>query len=218
MSSETNIPSRRTRAANAGAHPGQVVLNATRKRRTRAEIAADKKRIQEELEAKEATALEGIKRLANIQADMEETQSSVATRNPKGVRPRPVPVKKKLASLPEGTSRAVDASDQVEGKFALRMMGNSQWIQDMDVDEVDILMDVEEIENVPKPSQRVIKPSLKDAVNAARLRMIRGVQDNNQVKACVTSDGKGKSLPVASYVDLLSPCCYSQNQRSSSLT
>lgn len=204
MSSTSNVPSRRTRPANASAHPGQVVLNATQKRRTKAEIAADKKRIQEELEAKEATALEGIKRLANIQADMEQTQSSVATRNPKGVRPRPVPVKKKLASLPKGTSSVADVSDQVEGKFA---QDDGELTMDVDVDdsEVDILMGVEEVENVQKPGQRVIKLSLKDAVNAARLRMISG-------------DGKGKSLPVALYVDLLLPCYYLQNQHSSSLT
>src|SRR5258708_3977423 len=51
---------RRTRASNANAHPGHVVLNATWKRRTKAEIAADNKRIQEQLEVKEAAALEGI--------------------------------------------------------------------------------------------------------------------------------------------------------------
>jgi len=202
MSSASNVSSRQTRPTNANAHPSQVVLNATRKRRTKAEIAADKKRIQEELEAKEATALEGINRLANIQADMEQTQSSIATRNPKGVRPRPVPVKKKLASLPEGTSRATDVSDQVEGRST---QDDGQLTMDVDVDKVNILMGVEEVENVPKPGQRVIKLSLKDAVNAARLRMISG-------------DGKGKSLPVASYVDLLPPCYYLQNQHSSSLT
>lgn len=203
MSSTSNVPSRRTRPANASAHPGQVVLNATRKRRTKAEIAADKKRIQEELEIKEATALEGIQRLANIQADMEQTQSSIATRNPKGVRPRPVPVKKKLASLPKGTGSVADVSDQVEGESA---QDDGELTMDVDVDEVNILTGVEEVENLPKPGgQRVIKLSLKDAVNSARLRMISG-------------DGKGKSLPVASYVDLLPPCYYLQNQHSSSLT
>ncbi|OJA11451.1 hypothetical protein AZE42_12041, partial [Rhizopogon vesiculosus] len=192
----SDLTTRRTRASNANAHPGHVILNTTRKRRTKVEIAADNKRIQEQLEAKEADALEGIQRLANIQAEMEQTQSRKATKKPTAVRPRPIPVKKKLASQMEDEvavtspdSRVADASDQVEGKFT-----QDKLTMDMDID---ISMSVDEVENVPKARQRIIKPSLKDAVNAARLKMIRGAQDNDQVTTAskATTSGSQQCPP-----------------------
>jgi hypothetical protein len=123
MSSAANISPRRTRAKNADTHPGHAVLQTTRrKRRTKDEIARDNQRIQEELEAKEAAALQGIQRLANIEAGMEQMKASVATRKPTAIRPstrpRPVPVKKKLpvASQEEiylAEDRASRVDDQV---------------------------------------------------------------------------------------------------------
>jgi hypothetical protein len=87
----------------------------------------------------------------------------------------------------------------------------------MDLDIVGDNMCVDEEIKAARPKmQKTVKPSLKDAVHAARLKLMRG--DNNHVTKAHVTDRKGKSLPAASYVDLLPPCCYLLNQHSSSLT
>ncbi|KAG2745186.1 hypothetical protein P692DRAFT_20706159, partial [Suillus brevipes Sb2] len=76
------------RPSNANMHPGQIVRDASRKQRTKAEKAADDKRLHEEQEEKAAAAVQGIERLAKIQASMEESQASMTNKKPKAVRPR----------------------------------------------------------------------------------------------------------------------------------
>ncbi|KAJ8579483.1 hypothetical protein M405DRAFT_848206, partial [Rhizopogon salebrosus TDB-379] len=195
MSSAANISPRRTRAKNADTHPGHAVLQtARRKRRTKDEIARDNQRIQEELEAKEAAALQGIQRLANIEAGMEQMKASVATRKPTAIRPstrpRPVPVKKKspVASqeeiyLAEDRASRVDDQDFEKLTMDLDIVGDNMCVD-------------EEIKAARPKMQKTVKPSLKDAVHAARLKLMRG--DNNHVTKAHVTDRKGKSLPAAS--------------------
>ncbi|KAG1888205.1 hypothetical protein F4604DRAFT_1916127 [Suillus subluteus] len=103
-------PIRRTRAKNATAHPGQIVLDAQPKRRTPKAKAADEKHLRAAQEAKEALALAGLNRLAELQANMEEAQMTMT--KPKAVRPRPLP--KKL----RGTASNEDESAIVVGTVA----------------------------------------------------------------------------------------------------
>lgn len=91
--SQTIEPIRRTRAKNATAHPGQIVLDAQQRRRTPKAKAADEKRLKAAQEAKEALAVAGLNRLAELQASMEEAQAT--TTKPKAVRPRPLPKKQR---------------------------------------------------------------------------------------------------------------------------
>ncbi|KAG1866579.1 hypothetical protein DFJ58DRAFT_724072 [Suillus subalutaceus] len=69
-------PIRRTRAKNATAHPGQIVLDAQQKRQMPKAKAADEKRLKAAQEAKEALAVAGLNRLAELQASMEEAQAT----------------------------------------------------------------------------------------------------------------------------------------------
>ncbi|KAG1883444.1 hypothetical protein F4604DRAFT_1677762 [Suillus subluteus] len=189
MPPAAGVTARRTRASNANAHPGHVVLNATRKRRTKAQKAADDKVLAEELKAKEAAALEGIQRLANIQAEMEQVQAAAAVKKPKAVRPRPRPVaaKKMVASQVNKVPAAAEsgAEDEVEGNERQGQLTSDSDKDDMSVDE-------------PQPQPEIVtkqkpgKKSLKDAVDA-RLKSMKA----DQFASVDLADRKGNSLPSA---------------------
>ena len=82
--SDTSRP--RTRAKNATSHPGEIVLQARGKRRTKAEKAADDKLLRDALAEKEQARKEGIARLADMEVEMEAEQAVVKKSVP--VRPR----------------------------------------------------------------------------------------------------------------------------------
>ncbi|KAG1849620.1 hypothetical protein C8R48DRAFT_677043 [Suillus tomentosus] len=191
MSSAAGTAARRTRAKNADAHPGQVVLNATRKRRTKAEIAADNKRLKEDLKTKELAALQGIERLANIQAEMEQAQASEAVRKPKPVRPRPVAAKVTSSSQPQPAAAVQGGGhgDQREGQEK-----QGQLTENIGEDD----MNVEAFEGVSKLKPG--KKSLRDAVNARLKSMNSKAAELARVDL---ADRKGNSLPM--YVIFLTP-------------
>jgi hypothetical protein len=156
MFSAPGTAAHQTHAKNADTHPGQVVLNTIRKRRTKAKKAADDKLLAEELQVKEAAAHQGIQHLANIQAGIEQAQAAKAMQKPKAVRPRPVPAKK--TSQPNNVAAAVQGRDQghqVQGK---REQG--QLTSNIDEDN----MSVDELQNVqvakPNPSKNCSKMQL----------------------------------------------------------
>ncbi|KAG1884475.1 hypothetical protein F4604DRAFT_1919683 [Suillus subluteus] len=186
MPSATGVAARRTRASNANAHPGQVVLNATRKRRTKAQKAADDKALEEELKAKEAAALQGIQRLANMQAEMEQAQAAAAVKKPKAVRPHPRPVAAKKMRASQLNDVAAAAEDGVEDQEGNERQ--SQLTSDINQDDVNI----EELEVVVR--QRPGKKSLKDAVDA-RLKLMK--TDQLARVNIDLADRKGNSLPSA---------------------
>lgn len=147
-----------TRAKNADTHPGQVILNTIRKRRTKAKKAANDKLLAEELQAKEAAVLQGIQRLADIQAGMEQAQAAKVMQKPKAVRPRPVPAKK--TSQPNNVAAAVQGKDQghqVQGK-------GEQGQLTFNIDEDD--MSVDELKSIQVAKLKPSKKLLKDAVDA----------------------------------------------------
>ncbi|KAI6094081.1 hypothetical protein EDD16DRAFT_1792215 [Pisolithus croceorrhizus] len=82
---ETSRP--RTRAKNATTHPGDIVLQAQGKRRSKAEKAADDKLLKDSLAVKEKARKEGIARLAEMELELEAKQA--ATKKLAPVRPRP---------------------------------------------------------------------------------------------------------------------------------
>ena len=73
--SDTSRP--RTWAKNATSHPGEIVLQAGGKRRTKAEKAADDKLLRDALAEKEQARKEGIARLADMEVEMEAEQAVV---------------------------------------------------------------------------------------------------------------------------------------------
>ncbi|KAG1884619.1 hypothetical protein F4604DRAFT_1676738 [Suillus subluteus] len=80
----------RTCAKNATTHPGQIVLDTQPKQCTKAEKQADDDRLAAARMQKEADALAGLTRLAEMQVWMEATQTQAAEK-PKAVKLRPVP-------------------------------------------------------------------------------------------------------------------------------
>jgi hypothetical protein len=102
--------------SNANVHPGQIVHNASQKRHTKAEKAADDKHLHEELQEKEAAAVQGIEHLAKIQATMEKSQVSMTNKKPKAVRlhavRKPVAASLKEAGPVLGESQGEDKLGQ----------------------------------------------------------------------------------------------------------
>ncbi|KAG1794273.1 hypothetical protein EV424DRAFT_1548037 [Suillus variegatus] len=80
---------RRTRPSNAAARPGQIVLDAKIKRRTKAQKAADDLALKEAQEAQEAQVQKGLERLASMQNEMEKAQEELLNKKVIPVRPKP---------------------------------------------------------------------------------------------------------------------------------
>jgi hypothetical protein len=176
---------------NADAHPGQVVLNATRKQHTKAEIAADKKCLKEDLKTKELAALQDIERLTNIQAEMEQAQASEVVRKPKPVRPHLVAAKVMSSSQPQpaATVQGGGHGDQREGQEK-----QGQLMENVGEDD----MNIEAFEGVSKLKPG--KKSLRDAVNVHLKSMNSKAAELAHVDL---TDRKGNSLPM--YVIFLTP-------------
>ncbi|KAG2074322.1 hypothetical protein BDR04DRAFT_1115822 [Suillus decipiens] len=105
-----------THPSNANVHPGQIIYNTGQKQHTKAEKAADDKHLHEELQEKEAAAIQGIECLAKIQATMEESQASMTNKKPKAVRlcavRKPVAASLKEARPALGESQGEDRLGQ----------------------------------------------------------------------------------------------------------
>ncbi|KAG1902158.1 uncharacterized protein F5891DRAFT_978876 [Suillus fuscotomentosus] len=168
MSSAAGTTAHRTRAKNADAHP-----------------AADNKRLKEDLKTKELAALQGIERLANIQAEMEQAQASEAVRKPKPVRPRPVAAKAMSSSQPQPAAAVQGGGhgDQREGQEK-----QGQLTENIGEDD----MKVEAFEGVSKLKPG--KKSLRDAVNARLKSMNSKAAELAHVDL---ADRKGNSLPMS---------------------
>ncbi|KAG2119692.1 uncharacterized protein F5147DRAFT_767161 [Suillus discolor] len=81
------MPPHHTRAKNATTHPGQIVLDAQRKRCTKAEKQADDDHLTAARAEKEADALAGLTRLAEMQVQIEATQAQAADKPKAGRQP-----------------------------------------------------------------------------------------------------------------------------------
>lgn len=123
-----------TRTKNSNQHPGQVVTAGTRKRRTKAQIAAD----NAEIAAKEAAELEALKGVIQRVADLERSISR-EEENESTPRPRVAP---KLATKGLSRTRSYAVLPQVAGK--------SDCDMDEDVTESEA-EDVIESEDVYRP-------------------------------------------------------------------
>jgi len=82
---ELTVSPRRTRASNATAHPGEIVRQAMRNRRTKEEMVAAK----DAKAAKAAATQAGLQRVADIELDMEAKQAKMLSKKAKAVRPAP---------------------------------------------------------------------------------------------------------------------------------
>ncbi|KAF9231477.1 hypothetical protein BU15DRAFT_82339 [Melanogaster broomeanus] len=124
-----------TCAKNANTHPGEVVIHAKQKRRTKAQKAVDHACDQKALIEKEAAAVQGLEQLIDIQVKMAADEAQAATTAPKGVRPHPWPIKKAPADSDEGQPAALaDDSDDPAAAYAEHSKDTADGDGDLEVD------------------------------------------------------------------------------------
>jgi hypothetical protein len=108
-----------TRPKNATQHPGHIVLEAEgrAKRRTKAQMIADRQRELEANQASEQAIQQGHQRIATLQEQMATDQAAARVDALKPKRPRARPIAK--AAKPSATSELSMASADVGAKVAI---------------------------------------------------------------------------------------------------
>ncbi|KAG1865351.1 hypothetical protein F4604DRAFT_1586119 [Suillus subluteus] len=108
-----------TRPKNATQHPGRIVLEAEgcAKRRTKAQMIADRQRELEASQASEQAIQKGHQRIATLQEQMATDQAAARVDAPKPKRPRARPIAK--AAKPSATSEQSMASGDVGARVAV---------------------------------------------------------------------------------------------------
>jgi len=182
---------RRTRAKNATTHPGQIVLDAQQKRRTKEVKEADDRRLQAAQEAREAAALAGLNQLAAMQVDMEEAQAQEMVKKPTAVRPRARPKRKVQSQGPTGTNEPDEPSpDKVGACNATGRAVALKSLQDGDSFDTQLLNDGEFLDNGAK--KKVLKNAPRPTLKAAIADVQSKFESGGQARAC---HKKGNSLP-----------------------
>ncbi|KAG1887705.1 hypothetical protein F4604DRAFT_1916520 [Suillus subluteus] len=185
----TATPARHTRASNATAHPGAILLQARKPRCTTEEVAAAREEKAAKAAAQAAAAEAGAKRVASIELEMEVKQTSVLTRKVKGVRPRPTPYKGKKAAKdsPDVAATYGGGDDEVGTNQAPGILTQkADVLMDLDNDAID-QDPCRKIGSTVK--KKVTKASMKDAVNHARKQIKRTTADGGDKAARVDKEG-----------------------------
>ncbi|KAG2080560.1 hypothetical protein BD769DRAFT_1399677 [Suillus cothurnatus] len=153
-----------TRPKNATQHPGEIVKQATRKRRTAKEIAVDTRRTREAQEAQELAAQNGINRVAEVEASMEIEQAA-AIAQAKPVKPRPRPVK----ARPHVTE---DAPSKNHSMLGTSFQSKGDHTLESSADNMDADGDCElELESEVRPKKKKKENRLlREAMSAVRLK------------------------------------------------
>lgn len=164
------VSPRRTRIKNATQHPGQVILDAQGKRRTKAQVEADNRHMQEVQEAQKATMQRGVSRIAAMEAAMEASQAVQETKKAKPVKPRP---KKTMSAKVE----SIDGDDSKGDKTFNspdRGADNHAGLGSADK------LQVEGVGNVPK-SKKTKKNSLpmREAISAVKNQITDDTQQTD---------------------------------------
>lgn len=177
----------RTRPQNAEKHPGLPDLPG-RQRRSRAQIAEDNRILQETRETQERVALEGLQRLAAMQAGMEEAEEQSLAKRPKGVKPHARPVKKRVAPVNVTDKGKSGQANDAELPKAGVIEGQGESGRDDD--------NAEGIKERTKTQKRG-KASLKEAINDARGSLIERIRVNMESSQEPRADDrKGKLSPA----------------------
>ncbi|KAG1775764.1 hypothetical protein EV702DRAFT_1198963 [Suillus placidus] len=116
------VPKRMTtRAKNATQHPGQILIEGSAKRHTKAQKATDDQHEKEAREASETAVQEGYKRVATFQKQMMTDQAAAHVDAPKPGRPRARPVMKAVKALEASnlTMAGSQASAEIAGDKAV---------------------------------------------------------------------------------------------------
>jgi len=162
------MPPCRTRAKNATTHPGQIILDAQQKRRTKAEKQADDDRLAAAREQKEADALAGLTRLAEMQGQMEAMQAQAAEK-PKAVKLWPVP-----KGCQACTSQSEEPFSKAGRQYAVGDTDSPGAMSNLkeQIFGEDELLGVGSIENAGGTKQKPKKQMLKAAISSVSLLYI----------------------------------------------
>ncbi|KAG1866712.1 hypothetical protein F4604DRAFT_1927999 [Suillus subluteus] len=158
-----------TRPTNANVHPGAILLQAKKSRRTSEQVSAARDEKVAQAAAQAAAIEAGAKCVAGIELEMEAKQMETLTRKAKGIRPCLTPYKSKKA-----VKGALDDKDEVP----------------MDINDGEVNQD-----SYSKVKKKVTKVSMKDAVNQAHNHLKATVDGRD--KAARVDIKKGNLLGTA---------------------
>jgi hypothetical protein len=164
-----------TRPKNATQHPGHIVLEAEgrAKRRSKAQMIADRQRELEEKEASEQAIQQGHQRIATLQEQMATDQAAARVDAPKPKRPRARPIKKGAKpsatselSMANGEAGAEVAADKVVGAKGKRggsggLLAAGANIENPASDEE---LDAQPVKD--KSNKKALKTPVRDAIQA----------------------------------------------------
>ncbi|KAG1864366.1 hypothetical protein F4604DRAFT_1928806 [Suillus subluteus] len=174
----TNTP-RRTRPSNATTRPGQIVLDAQAKRRTKAQKNADNLALKE---AKEAQIQKGLEHMAGLQNEMEQAQEELLTKKVVPVRPKPRARKVTKPVVENGDDHTDSLMDADEAA------SHQEAVEDM------------EDEAAGAKKKRAMKkggkPLIRDAISNMQSKMNKALSKVEGDKAATrVSDGKDTVTP-----------------------
>ncbi|KAG2100481.1 uncharacterized protein F5147DRAFT_655590, partial [Suillus discolor] len=180
-----------TRPKNATQRPGEIVKQATRKRRTAKEIAVDNQQAREAQEAQQLAAKNGIKRVAEVEALVEIEQAGVIAKV-MPVKPRPRPVIQKPCVTKDTPSKSRDVlgtetSLQAKGDHTLKGVADDNTGTDGDCE---LKLPVES-ETKPKRKKKE-NLLLCKAVSAVRLK--KQNENLNRPDDLIKADQPGRSI------------------------
>jgi hypothetical protein len=147
-----------TRSENADAHPGIVVANSKRKRRTKAEMLADAEEKVRQKEAEQQKKAWGLKRIAEIEDGVAKQDTS----NLVTPKPKPHPIRK--AAVERTVSYLVPGADDrpTDGEEP------SEFEEPQNDAPSELTTVPSEEEEEPLPKKKKVKVSMRDAIQAVR--------------------------------------------------
>jgi len=152
-----------TRPKNANQHPGHILLEGKQNRRTSEQKQLDDARTEQELQEREATREQGIRRLANI-VDQSVQDEGLCIANPLRPRPRQHVVSK--AANPSVASKGPKDGANLDGSIqGVKEMGP---VNEEDAEVAIGFGDEEILTHTVSKKRRSQKTSSHDAVQAAR--------------------------------------------------
>ncbi|KAF9231627.1 hypothetical protein BU15DRAFT_82158 [Melanogaster broomeanus] len=156
--------SRRTRPGNANKHPARILFETgtIQKRRTKAEKAADDKRLKDAKAAQEQATQKGIEHLAMMEMEVEEKANEAKESKPQPARPRPPP-----RPRPRAVKKA-----EIPGDGSLGQAVVKPTVPSSEVDP-DVVITAKRI--------RRTSPSLKDAINDYKAHHAAGAKKVNAI-------------------------------------
>ena len=174
-----------TRAKNANAHPGKHEVP-KRKRRTKAQIAEDKKKAAEKKQAQLEKREAGLRKIAELEAQLEAAEANEATPRPNF---RPV----RLTTLRRRETMLqieIEDTDETDAPLAIEESEGGGTIDEYQLPSETALSITETEEDQPPKKKANAKPgkrSVRNAIHAYRVPLVSvGVREWSKMEAMIT--------------------------------